>query len=153
MVFLEPFDLTLFAPNLGEEMAEVMIEDAEALALRAAPCLGAEAGLSASDTAAVRAILRGAILRWHESGAGALQAETIGPFSQTFDTRQARRGMFWPSEITQLQDICRTGSGDGAAFSIDTTPEAVSTVHLDTCAIRFGGGCSCGGVFVDWGMP
>ena len=57
-------------------------------------------------TAAVRAILRGAVIRWNDSGSGALQAQTAGPFGQTHDTRQERRGMFWPSEIVPLQSFC-----------------------------------------------
>lgn len=86
--------------------AEQMIEDAEALAVLVAPCL---TGQAFDNGAAVRAILRGAIMRWSETGTGALQQQAAGPFSQTFDTRQERRGMFWPSEITQLQGLCASG--------------------------------------------
>jgi hypothetical protein len=96
-----------------------MIDDALALAVQVAPCI------TAADFAyegAAKAILRGAVLRWHEAGTGAFQARSVGAVSEQYDTRQQRRGMFWPSEISQLQDLCRDADLRGAAFSIDTTP-------------------------------
>lgn len=106
--FLNVTDLAPFA-TIESAKAEAMIEDAEAMALLAAPCL-ADAGFTYAT--AVKAILRGAVLRWNDSGSGALQAQTAGPFGQTIDTRQERRGMFWPSEITALQNLCgNTGGG------------------------------------------
>jgi hypothetical protein len=100
-------DLAPFA-LIEESKAEAMIEDAEAMALLAAPCIAA---VGFAHTAAVKAILRGAILRWNDAGSGALQAQTAGPFGQTLDTRQERRGMFWPSEITALQSLCANAEG------------------------------------------
>ena len=117
-VTLTPDDLVPFA-DIPPAKAQAMIDDALALAVRVAPCI-------TDDTfefdAAAKAILRGALLRWHESGTGALQARTVGAVSEQMDTRQQRRGMFWPSEIQQLQDLCRDADLSGAAFSIDTTP-------------------------------
>ena len=104
--FLEIEDLAPFA-IIDRAKAQAMIEDAEAMALLAAPCITAEAF---TNQAAVKAILRGAVMRWAEAGSGALQAQTAGPFGQTLDTRQERRGMFWPSEIVQLQGLCATGA-------------------------------------------
>lgn len=122
---------------------EQMIADAEALAALAAPCLVADPlTLTAGQTAGVKAILRGAIMRWNEAGTGALQSQQAGPFGQTVDTRQVRRGMFWPSEIQQLQDICG-GNDDLGIFAVDTV--STSVVHADICAINFGAiYCSCG---------
>lgn len=141
-VWLVPEDLAPFADTaIPAEKATAMIEDAVALAARVAPCI-----LSADfeHAAAARAILRGAILRWHEAGTGAMQAETIGPYSYTQDNRQTRRGMFWPSEITQLQELCRT-SGPSGAFSVDTVGVAPLANHAEVCALRFGAlYCSCG---------
>jgi len=69
----------------------------------------------------------------------------------TLDTRQQRRGMFWPSEIEQLQDLCK-GSEVSGAFSIDTVP-TFGVVHADICAINFGAlYCSCGAVLTQ-GLP
>lgn len=105
--FLSVADLLPFEPDIDEGKAQQMIDDATALAVLAAPCIDAA---DFTKTAAVKAILRGAILRWNEAGTGALQAQQAGPFGQTLDTRQQRRGMFWPSEIVQLQSLCSGGS-------------------------------------------
>jgi hypothetical protein len=83
------------------------------MAVLAAPCITAE---GFANGAAVKAILRGAVLRWNDAGSGALQAQTAGPFGQTLDTRQERRGMFWPSEIVQLQSLC--AGAEGGVYSI-----------------------------------
>jgi hypothetical protein len=138
---LTPSDLTPFA-QIGEEKAQAMIDDALALATRVAPCI-AESDFT--EVAAARAILRAAVLRWHDSGTGALASETVGPFGQTFDTRTPRKGMFWPSEIQQLQDLCK-GDQTSGAFAIDTGATGTTT-HADICALNFGATyCSCGAV-------
>lgn len=105
--YLDVTDLAPFA-TIDVAKAEAMIEDAEAMALLAAPCIAAE-GFAYGT--AVKAILRGAVLRWNDTGSGALQAQTAGPFGQTLDTRQERRGMFWPSEIVSLQSLCADSQG------------------------------------------
>jgi hypothetical protein len=105
--FLSVEDLSAFA-DIKFDKAEAMIDDAEAMALLAAPCIAAEDFAYGS---AVKAILRGAVLRWNDSGSGALQSQNAGPFGQTLDTRQERRGMFWPSEIVALQSLCTDTQG------------------------------------------
>jgi hypothetical protein len=117
-VTLTPDDLTPFA-TIDSAKAYAMIDDALAMAARVAPCI---TETDFAYDAAARAILRGAILRWNEAGTGALQAQNAGPFGMQVDTRQQRRGMFWPSEISQLQDLCRDGDTRGQAFTVDTTP-------------------------------
>lgn len=104
-----------------------------AKALRVAPCLLddptpeqlAEAGL----------ILLGTIKRWAEAGAGALtqKSRTAGPFtdSESYDTRQRTGYNLWPSEITDLQNICIAGSDSGGAFMVDMTPD-VPTAGLSS---------------------
>lgn len=140
--FLNVDDLDPFA-EIDPIKATAMIEDAEALALTAAPCLESTTpALTAGQLASIRAILRGAILRWNEAGTGAMQSQTAGPFAVQVDTRQTRRGMFWPSEISQLQAICGT-TGGGAAWALDTMASATS--HLATCARSLGATyCDCG---------
>lgn len=101
-VTIEPSDLTPFA-TIDEAKAQAMIDDTLAMAARVAPCILAA---DFEYDAAAKAILRGAILRWNDSGTGALQAQTAGPFGQTLDTRVERKSMFWPSEIEQLQELC-----------------------------------------------
>jgi len=155
-MFLIVDDLLAFSPGIDPVKAASMIEDAEALAVLAAPCLAAEPSvtqpaLTAGQMAAVKAILRGAILRWDEAGSGALQSQTAGPFGQQLDTRQARRSMFYPSEIAQLRDVCG-GTSPSGAFSIDTVG-ASGQVHADICSINFGAlYCSCGAVLTG-GLP
>ena len=105
--FLTVEDLAPFA-DIESVKANAMIDDAEAMALLAAPCI---AGDGFAYGSAVKAILRGAVLRWNDSGSGALQAQQAGPFGQTLDTRQERRGMFWPSEIVSLQSLCADSQG------------------------------------------
>lgn len=106
MYFLTPDDLAPFA-TIDEAKAQAMIDDAEAMAVLVAPCITTS---DFANAAVVTAILRGAVLRWHDSGSGALSAQAAGPFSQTLDTRQQRRAMFWPTEIAQLQSLCDLGA-------------------------------------------
>jgi len=111
-------DLTPFA-QIDAAKAQAMIDDALALAARVAPCI-TDPAFAYPDAA--KAILRGAILRWNEAGTGALQAQQAGPFGQTVDTRQQRRGMFWPSEITELAKLCADSAASGRAYEVDTAP-------------------------------
>ncbi len=112
--YLTVGDLTPFA-SIATAKADAMIEDAEAMAVVAAPCILA---VGFTDFSAVRAILRGAVLRWNDAGTGALQAQQAGIYGQTLDTRQERRGMFWPSEIVQLQSLCADAQGGAYTVSL-----------------------------------
>ena len=147
--FIAEADLAPFA-TIDVAKAAAMIEDAEAQAILVAPCLPglltapvdetteAEA-LRLAKLSASKSILRAAILRWDEAGTGAVQTQVTGPFSQTTQY-QARRGMFWPSEIEQLQGIC---TAPAKSFAVDTVPTV--TVHAVWCDISLGGTtCSCG---------
>lgn len=131
------------------ELVETMVAGANASALRVAPCLGYD-GAADSDTPAptddqlaeALLVLIGAVKRWAEAGAGSLAAQVAGPFQMTVDTRQRGGFNLWPSEISQLQDICK-GEGSGA-FSVDTAP-CFTAVHSPICALAFGAAyCSCG---------
>lgn len=150
-MYLEPSDLEMFA-DIDEAKAQAMIDDAEASAVMVAPCLADPAFMAdPAMRAAVKAILRGAVLRWNDAGSGALSAhtQTAGPFSnaETYDTRQQRRGMFWPSEIAQLQELCGRFAGSKAgAFTVDTLSHLGHGVHADVCSIRWGASCSCGSI-------
>jgi len=140
-VMLTPADLAPFA-EIAPAKAQAMIDDALALASTVAPCIR-DADFQYPDAA--KAILRGAILRWNEAGSGALQTQAVDDYSYTVDTRQQRRGLFWPSEIEQLQTLCKSGVPSGA-FSVDTVGYEL-VQHADICALRFGAlYCSCGAV-------
>lgn len=121
--FLYVYDLQAFKPDIDPAKAQQMIDDATALAILAAPCLDdPENPLTSTQIGGVKAILRGAILRWEDAGSGAISQQTAGPFGQMIDTRNQRRSMFWPSEIVDLQRLCSAGSG--GAFQVDTLPDA-----------------------------
>ena len=124
--YITPDDLAPFA-TIDEAKALAMIEDALAKAARVAPCLNeTEFQADEMNVAAVRAVLRTAILRRNDAGSGAFQQQTAGAFSVSHDTRQPHRALFWPSEIDELQAICRTYNGEGraGAFEVNTIPEA-----------------------------
>lgn len=124
-------------------MASVWVNGANARASRVAPCLASTDPAPTEDQLAeAKLILIGAVTRWSQTGAGAYQSQTIGPFGVTVDTRQRGGFNLWPSEITQLQDICKSSSG-AAAFSVDTV--ACAGYHSPICSIYFGSDdCSCG---------
>lgn len=145
MAYITTDDLEPFA-TIDEAKAEAMIADAQAQAILAAPCLANEAALNEWQTAAVKAVLRGAILRWNDSGSGAYQQQVAGPFALSYDSRQTRRSLFWPSEIENLQEICLlvNGGDGGGAFAVDTVC-GYRGVHADVCSLYFGAlYCSCG---------
>ncbi|MGJ4070642.1 hypothetical protein ACN4DJ_05810 [Corynebacterium macclintockiae] len=114
-------DIHIFNKDIPREQVEILIRDGMALAARVAPCIN-ESDFQYPDAAA--AIIRGAILRWAESGAGGItqQQASAGPFAlnSSFDTRSTRRSLFFPSEITELQELCKTNVG--GAFGVDTIP-------------------------------
>lgn len=143
-------DLTPFAPDLTEAKANMMIIDALALAEEAAACIG-DSELDSKKAAAAKAILRGAILRWNESGQGGRKEVTdiAGPFqrAEAFDTTKPRRSLFWPSEIAALQKICKDESASRTAWGYDTAGGG-GPIHADICAINLGASyCSCGTVY------
>ncbi|CQD07264.1 hypothetical protein BN970_01367 [Mycolicibacterium conceptionense] len=144
-VTITPADLEAIVPGIPEAKANAMIEDALAMAELVAPCIASD-DLTDAKAKAAKAILRGAILRWHEAGQGGVSQQTALGFSQTMDTRQTRRGMFWPSEIEQLQKLCSAGEDDGKAWAYDTLGTS-GVRHADICAVNFGAlYCSCGAV-------
>ena len=137
-VTITPVDLVPFA-EIDEAKAEAMIADALAMAAVVAPCIVEE---DFAYAAAAKAIIRGAILRWNDSGTGALTQQGAGPFQVSYDNRNPRKSLFWPSEISQLQQLCAESAQLGA-YTIDML--GVSSIHADTCALRFGANyCSCG---------
>lgn len=139
-VSIDLSDLAPFAPDLDPIKGQAMIDDALARAAVVAPCILSD---EFDHEAAAKAIIRGAILRWNEAGTGAMQSVQTGPFGATTDTRQARKGMFWPSEIDELKSLCG-GAGKGGAFAVDTVGWT-GPQHADICSLNFGATyCSCG---------
>lgn len=127
----------------------LMVDGANAMGSRVAPCL--DLTPSAGQLAEARIVLVGAVRRWAESGPGAFTQQVAGPFSVSTDTRQRAGFALWPSEITQLQDICASGGRSAGAFSFRITP--ATDGHLAWCDLAFGGtACSCGATLTG-GVP
>lgn len=133
----------------SNELVDAMVAGANAKAARVAPCLSSEDPAPADDQVAeAKLILIGAVKRWVEAGSGALQSQTAGPFGVTVDTRQRGGFNLWPSEIEQLQAICKDINA-GKAYAIDTAP-SLGGAHLPWCALNFGATyCSCGADVAD----
>lgn len=133
----------------SHELVDLLVAGANAKASRVAPCLtwadeDADHPAPSADTLAeAKLVLVGAIKRWAEAGSGALSAQTAGPFGQTIDTRQRVGFNLWPSEITQLQDVCSSDDNPSGAFTVDTV--SCGTDHSEVCSLYFGATyCSCG---------
>jgi len=137
----------------SNEMVEMMVAGANAKASRVAPCLASTDPVPSDDQLSeARLVLVGAVKRWAEAGSGAVQQQTAGPFSMSTDTRQRTGFNLWPSEITDLQAICSTGSTGRQAFSIDTA--RASSAHMPWCSLAFGAlYCSCGADLTDEQYP
>lgn len=102
-----------------------MIAGANGAAGRVARCLASSDPAPTDDQVAeAKLVLIGAIKRWSEAGSGGFQQQTAGPFSVAYDTRQRGGFNLWPSEIEQLQDICRSDTNDRRAFAIDQVQPA-----------------------------
>ena len=147
MAILTPEDLAPFA-TIDPGKAEAMIEDAEAMAALAAPCILDDGFHDRPELmAALKAILRRAIVRWHDAGNGAVTQFGAGPFQQTVAQGQNMpRNLFWPSEVEQLRDLCAAfnNAGSDGAFAVDTAP-GWGGGHRPWCNLAFGAGyCSCG---------
>lgn len=150
-VAIEPSDLEAFAV-IDELKAIAMIADALGMAKMIAPCI-VEPDFEYPDAA--KAVIRGAILRWNEAGTGAITTKQAGPYQQVIDSNTRRNNLFWPSEIGQLEAMCRGGS---TAFSIDTNSGSSAVLHADICSVNFGSQyCSCGalltGLSALWESP
>ncbi len=123
-------------------MVDMWVEGANARASRVAPCLAStDPAPTADQLAEAKLVLVGAVIRWSQAGAGAYQSQSAGPFAVTVDTRQRGGFNLWPTEIAQLQDICKSGQQE-TAFAVDTV--AAAAWHSPICSVYFGGSCSCG---------
>lgn len=142
-VSITPDDLTPFA-TIDYDKAAAMVADALGMAKLVAPCITDE-DFQFPDAA--KAVIRGALLRWNDAGSGAVTTMQAGSYQQVIDSTNRRNNLFWPSEITQLQSMCRSSSG---AFSIDTAPDVVVS-HADVCSLNFGAAyCSCGAILTGY---
>lgn len=119
-------DIRAIDPDIPEAKAQALIDGAIAQAMLVAPCLAQEDDLTQLQIAQFKSVLTAVVLRWNDQGAAAVVtvSETAGPYThqQTVDNTQARRGLFWPSELDLLQQIC-AGSGQRRSGTHDTSPQ------------------------------
>lgn len=120
-------------PPAPDDTVQDYIEDSWGAAISVAPLIADEAWPSDPNKAAtVKAIVRAIILRWHEAQSGALTGRTqsAGPYAQSvqLDQRPTRGYSLMPSEVVDLQRVCRV---KGTMFSVDTMPvdDAVEVMH------------------------
>lgn len=107
---------------------------------------------SGDQLSEARLVLVGAVRRWAETGSGAFQQQTAGPFGVTVDTRQRTGYNLWPSEIEALQAICSEGT-DASAKAFSFSPGS-TTSHMPWCSLAFGAVyCSCGADLTDYQYP
>ena len=126
--FITPTDVAVFLPWVETARVEAMIRVVSARATALAPCIAGP--LTPAQTETVRAILLDAVVRWGEAGSGAVRTQTAGPFSQTVDTTQDRRGVFLASEFADLRGTLAGAARE--AFSIipgGARPVGVSTEY------------------------
>lgn len=124
---------------------DLMVDGANGQAKRVAPCLfeDGDTAPASSQLSEARLLLLGAIIRWTQQGAGGVGQQSAGPFMVGAIPSQATGYRLWPSEITQLQEIC-SGIAPATLGSIDTAP-GVDPGHLPWCDVMFGSSsCSCG---------
>lgn len=128
-------DLTVFQSDIPKAKAEAMIEDVMARAIQINPAIGADT-LTPNEASAAKGIIRRVILRWNDSGTGAItqQSTTAGPYnqSQTIDNRSGHRKLFYVEDIEELKALGKEAtSSKGKAFSIDMTASRTLGSSLD----------------------
>lgn len=90
----------------------LMISGASAAAYRVAPCL--KDNPTEEQVTEAKLVVLSAVARWLSDGSGmAGTSLTAGPFTQSTTPPPVRASGYrlWPSEIADLQAICRSGSG------------------------------------------
>jgi hypothetical protein len=121
--FLQFSDLSPLAPSLTQAQADLYIDDIEAQAEVEAPCIVAD---GFEHGAAVKSILRQAVLRWHRAGEGGVASEqnTTGSFThtQSLDTRTFGEGRLFTGEVRRLKALCRTSSTGGRRRAFTVAP-------------------------------
>lgn len=114
-MWLTPGDLPSTArAAMSEADLAILIQDAEARALLAAPCLNGP--ISDAQRVQVVAVLRSAIGRVTERATRDDRQMTAGPFTvgSPVGERQSR-ALFWPTELEELRAICVGGARRGRA--------------------------------------
>ncbi|MGP5147175.1 hypothetical protein [Corynebacterium variabile] len=112
-----------YGVEITDAAAELMIGDAIALAEAAAPGV---TELTGQKLRAAEAIIRGAVVRWAESGGngGVTQeqgTDVLGPFTHTTSqSYSTRKSMYFPSEERALQKL--VAADEHRVFAVDLAP-------------------------------
>ena len=124
---ITPAELRAYGLDITDETAELFIRDAVAMAVTIAPGLKT-ADQDTQDAAA--GVIRGAIVRWGEAGAGGISSrlQVAGPFTQQEAYRQ-RTSMFFPSEEALLKRLADSASR--RVYSVDMLPDEVHEPYRD----------------------
>lgn len=146
--------LKVFEPEFPEDLANAMIATVWAqVRNKIAPCMTEEDALEDPDTEeAVRSIIRSVVLRWHDSGSGAVTSQTAGDYSESLSGYGG--GRWRPDEINDLQQMC----ADHREASATTVPMYRDgpwlTEHAAWCSVNFGDPvCDCGADISANGLP
>ena len=120
MAFIEPSDLAASLPDVDPVRLDEVIADAVAFARVYAPCIDSDAfKANAAKVAALKAILRKAIVYDIEAGSGAVTQQTAGPFSQSVDTTQRASSTFFSkAQQDALRALCRGNTAVSGVYTI-----------------------------------
>lgn len=120
-LLLTPSDVT--ADGVDPSEVQQRIVDTVARAVGVAPCVANPAALDEWAVVRVRAVLRAIVNRSldREAVQPGVVSEQAGPFSRT---TKGAESLFWPSELTELQSICRTASTGSSSAPRGAFPEA-----------------------------
>lgn len=110
--------------KIADAKIRIMIDDITARAVGLVPELDTD--MTYAQEALARAVLRKAVVRWIESGAGGIstRSEAAGPYSvqETYEAR-GDRPLFYDSEIAELKSIFpHVYNNKQKAYSINMVP-------------------------------
>lgn len=157
-------EVQLFS-DMEDTIADALIQLTWARALKIAPCLKemAWADEDADDTdplwentQLVKGILRDAVLRRDEAGVGVVTSRAAGDFQESL---RYSGGLFQPSEIRDLQQLCTEYRSKSSASTHLTMPEYPLTVQHAPWCDKFlapdsqGAVCECGAELTESGLP
>lgn len=150
-------DLKVFEPDIPEDLANAMIATVWSRAQKLATCLTAVTPDPNPldddvDRETVKDILRSAVLRWNDSGSGAVTSRTAGDYSENF--AHSGGGLFRPGEIADLRSLCGARAGQKASTILTSPSYDPFVEHAAWCSVSFGGTfCDCGAELSFNGLP
>lgn len=128
--------------GIDDDQLSLMLAGLNARAIRVAPCLGASDPFPSDDQIAeARLVLISALTRWITDGTSAISNTVIrGPFEHTATPQQPTRTTgyrLWPSEISDLQAICKRGIGLGTVGTYRGDLHPHQMVNVDPFTSRW----------------